>query len=357
MTKSIIICCDGTWNSADQDRKGEPTPTNIVRLAYRVAKRDPDTGEPQVLYYDQGVGTGNVLDRFTGGAFGRGLDSNVFECYRFLIANYEAKDKLFLFGFSRGAFTARSLAGLIRNSGILKRDAVRQYQKALALYRNPDIKPSSEQATEFRAAHSVMGDVPIHLIGVFDTVGSLGIPVRGMRWMTRKKYQFHDTKLSSLVSHAYHALAIDERRAPFEPTLFWKSPDNQKQRVEQVWFPGVHSDVGGGYKERDISDLTLKWMLKRVEAAGLKLEPTAFDDIQGKPGGVLHNSKKGMYGLTPGINRKIKLCPKDLDDPKSELVDDPTQSLHESVLQRWQEVNSYRPKSLTEYFARTGTTP
>lgn len=355
MSKSIIICCDGTWNSADQDRKGEPTPTNVVRLAYRVAKRSSN-GEPQVLYYDQGVGTGNWLDRFTGGAFGRGLDGNVFECYRFLIANYEANDRLYFFGFSRGAFTARSLAGLIRNSGILKRDSVRQYLNALNLYRDPDINPSSAQAADFRVKHSVIQNVPIHLIGVFDTVGSLGIPVRGLRWMTRKRYQFHDTKLSRLVKHAFHALAIDERRAPFEPTLFWKDPGNKDQKVEQVWFPGVHSDVGGGYKERDISDLTLDWMLKAVKDAGLALEPNAFDDLNGKARGTLHNSKKGMYGVTPGIDRQIGLCPKDLDDPKSDLVDDPTQSLHESVLQRWKDDDSYRPKSLKEYFERTGKT-
>src|SRR5690606_38993578 len=111
--KRIAICCDGTWNRADQEENGTPCPTNVVKLAYRIAKRDDD-GNPQIAYYGQGVGTGNTLDRVTGGAFGHGLEDNILDAYRFLIGNYESGDQLYLFGFSRGAFTARSLAGMIR---------------------------------------------------------------------------------------------------------------------------------------------------------------------------------------------------------------------------------------------------
>src|SRR4051812_2972228 len=109
--KRIVLCCDGTWNRADAVKEGEATPSNVVRAAYLVAKAA--SGGPQVVWYDQGVGTGNSLDRISGGAFGSGLDDHIFEAYRFLIANYEFGDELYFFGFSRGAFTARSIAGMI----------------------------------------------------------------------------------------------------------------------------------------------------------------------------------------------------------------------------------------------------
>ncbi|MDF3010573.1 MAG: hypothetical protein K0S03_1369, partial [Burkholderiales bacterium] len=220
--KRLILCCDGTWNSADQERNGTPCPTNVVKLGYRVAKRDGDI--PQLIYYDQGVGTGNTLDRASGGAFGDGLEENIHDAYRFLVANYEPGDELYLFGFSRGAFTVRSIGGMIRKCGILERPM--QFRKSCSLIHEEPI--------------------PIRMIGVWDTVGSLGIPLRGLRWLTRREHQFHDTELSGSVQVACHALAIDERRAPFAPTL-WDYKPKPGQQVEQVWFCGAHSDVGGGY--------------------------------------------------------------------------------------------------------------
>ena len=205
----------------------------------------------------------------SGGAFGHGLEDNVYEAYRFLVGNYEPGDELFLFGFSRGAFTARSLAGMIRKCGILERQHVRRYPAAIALYRD-DQHPDSPAARTFRRAHAVGGDatLPIRFIGVWDTVGALGIPLRGLRGLTRHKYQFHDTELSGSVAQACHALAIDERRAPFEPTL-WAYRPKPGQTVEQVWFAGVHSDVGGGYPDTGLADITLEWMIDRAQGAGL----------------------------------------------------------------------------------------
>lgn len=184
--KRLVLCCDGTWNSADQERDGVPCPTNVVRLAYRVAKRDGQT--PQIVYYDQGVGTGNVVDRYSGGAFGEGLEDNILDAYRFLVANYESGDELFLFGFSRGAFTARSIGGMIRKCGILRRDSVQHYRDAVALYRN-EAHPDDDGPNNFRKQYSVDGatDTKIKCIGVWDTVGSLGIPLRGLRAFTRAK--------------------------------------------------------------------------------------------------------------------------------------------------------------------------
>jgi len=231
--KRLVLCCDGTWNAADQERDGVPCPTNVVKLGYRVAKRDAG-GTLQVIYYDQGVGTGNVVDRMSGGAFGRGVEDNIHDAYRFLIANYEPGDEIFLFGFSRGAFTVRSIGGMIRKCGILARPFVRYYRAANELYRNEE-HPDDPGPTKFRHDYSVLRAqaIPIKLIGVWDTVGSLGIPLRGLRSLTRTKYQFHDTELSGTVQFAFHALAIDEHRAPFEPTL-WAYKPKPAQHVEQV---------------------------------------------------------------------------------------------------------------------------
>ena len=357
--KRLALCCDGTWNRADQEENHAPCPTNVVRLAYRIAKRAPD-GTLQVTYYDQGVGTGNLLDHVSGGAFGEGLEDNIYDGYRFLVANYEPGDEIYLFGFSRGAFTARSLAGMIRKCGILSRESVTRYRDALALYRN-DQHPDDAGPAGFRASYSVCGTdgVKIKLIGVWDTVGALGIPLRGLRWLTRRDYRFHDTELSGAVEHAYHALAVDERRAPFEPTLWYYKP-KPSQHVEQVWFCGVHSDVGGGYAEVGLSDVALQWMMEKAEHAGLSLDPRSTATYPTHPDarGRLHNSKTGLYRLTPGSDRRIGVKVEreggSADEPGAAHDMDPTQSLHPTVLERWDGDPTYRPGALRAYFARTG---
>jgi uncharacterized protein (DUF2235 family) len=334
--KRLILCCDGTWNTADQQHNGDPCPTNVVKMACRVAKRDGDTA--QIIYYDQGVGTGNLVDRVSGGALGRGLEDNIHDAYRFLVANYEPGDELYLLGFSRGAFTARSVVGMIRKCGILSRCHVDKYSPALKLYRDDTVHPDDPRAVSFRTSTSILQniDIPVRFIGVWDTVGSLGIPLRGLRYLTRTKYQFHDTELSGTVERAYHALAIDEHRAPFEPAL-WTYKPKPNQIVEQVWFCGAHSDVGGGYPESDLSDVSLDWMIKKALVAGLRFDSTAMATFSLNPNPLaeMHNSKTGMYRLTVGIDRTIGT--------------DPTQSLHQSVLERWDKT-SYRPKSVRDFF-------
>lgn len=351
--KKLVICCDGTWNRADQTTdEGRPCPTNVLRFAYLTAKRDA-AGAPQILFYDQGVGTGNRVDRMTGGAFGEGLEDNIHDAYRFLIANYEDGDQIYLVGFSRGAFTARSIGGMIRKCGILQRPAVGRYSEALELYRRRDDGPDDAHCRRFRAEHSLVGDrpIPIRFVGVWDTVGSLGIPLRGLRSLTRRKHRFHDTELSGSVEHAYHALAIDERRAPFEPTQ-WTSDPKGAQKVEQVWFAGVHSDIGGGYGVRQISDISLEWMLGKAQGAGLAIDAGARqkNPLDPRPLADLHDSKRGLYRVTPGIDRPIGLRP----DPDGRPVADSTQSLHPSVLARWDADRSYRPPNLRDFLARTG---
>ncbi len=349
--KRLVICCDGTWNRADQEHNGAPCPTNVVKLALRVAKRDGAV--PQIIYYDQGVGTGNSLDRITGGAFGEGLEENIFEAYRFLVGNYEVEDEIFIFGFSRGAFTARSLGGMIRKCGILNRTASSRYREAVELYRNPS-HPDEREACTFRDSSSVYGkeQIKIRMIGVWDTVGSLGIPLRGLRFLTKQKHQFHDTELSSSVEHGYHALAIDEYRPPFEPAL-WAAKPKENQIVEQVWFAGAHSDIGGGYPAAGLSDVALKWMIAKASGVGLAFD-AAVDSaypLQSEAEGTPHNSKTGLYRLTRRFVRAIGVANASDGTPTGEL--DPTQALHTSVRERWDQDSSYRPQGLRDYFDRS----
>jgi uncharacterized protein (DUF2235 family) len=351
--KRIVLCCDGTWNSADQsDEDGQPCPTNVVRLAFRVAKRD-DKDVAQIVYYDAGVGTGNTIDRITGGAIGAGLEENIHDAYRFLIANYEYGDELFVFGFSRGAFTARSTVGMLRKCGILGARHLAHYGEALALYRNNDA-PGDEGPKKFRQRYCAYGNrsVDVRFIGVWDTVGALGIPIRGLR-LLKRKYEFHDTELSGIVKHACHALAIDEHRAPFEPAV-WVYKPKPGQTVEQVWFCGAHSDVGGGYPrtrgadgkpQPQLADIPLDWMIGKARAAGLHFDREAMDafPLALEPRAEIHNSKTGLYRLVPAYDRVIGL--------------DPTQTLHPSVKARWGADPSYRPEALVRYFKKRGQDP
>ena len=223
MSKKLIVCADGTWNSDNNETDpGFPGATNVTKIARSLLPTDKD-GVQQVVRHIDGVGS-EVGIKVRGGAVGRGLFRNVLAGYRFLYQNYEEGDEIFLFGFSRGAYTARSLAGLVRNSGLLKRGDESFEEEAVEIYRDyaPETAPDGERSTRFRAAHS--WEAEIDFIGVWDTVGALGIPgldgsfrvLKGLDW------QFHDVTLSSRVKKAFHALAIREHRAEFMPTLWRK---------------------------------------------------------------------------------------------------------------------------------------
>jgi uncharacterized protein (DUF2235 family) len=359
--KKLVICCDGTWNTADQaDEDGRPCPTNVVRLAYRVAKHDL-AGVPQITYYDQGVGTGNTIDRITGGAIGKGVEENIHDAYRFLVGNYEPGDALFVFGFSRGAFTARSLVGMVRKCGILAAKHAVHYHAALELYHN-DERPDDAGPVDFRKRYCAYGtqSIEVRFVGVWDTVGALGIPVRGLRAL-KKKYAFHDTELSGMVKEACQALAIDEHRAPFEPAI-WEDRQKDGQKVEQVWFCGAHSDVGGGYERAaradgglvpQLADLSLDWMLGKASAAGLLFDAEVLNanPLVLDPLAPIHNSQTGFYRLVPAFDRVIGLAT--VDRKQTEKLD-ATQKLHASVTARWDKDASYRPAALARYFKRIG---
>lgn len=324
MAKRLVVCCDGTWNTPDQTTDGKPTPTNVAKVAMALASHDAG-GREQRLYYHRGVGT-TRSDRLLGGAFGAGLFRDVCDTYRFVVENYQPGDELFFFGFSRGAFTARSTAGLIRNSGVLRRENAGQIDQAYALYRDhkPATDPRSAESVLFRKMYS--HEPGIRFIGVWDTVGALGIPSAG-GWLARRfnqRYEFHNTDLSSRVDEAYQALAIDERRGPFVPAVWSQAnPPPPGQQLEQVWFSGVHCDVGGGYADHGLSDIPLCWMLEKARGAGLSFVDDAFQPgsflgeavtteeiidaytrISPNPAGKPQNSRTGIYRfLRPFVRR------------------------------------------------------
>lgn len=299
--KRIAIFCDGTWNRPDQVHHGRACPTNVVKL-HRATPEIGADGIHQLAFYERGVGTGR-FDRLRGGMFGFGLSANVRACHAFLTDHYEPGDELYLFGFSRGAFTARSLAGLIGNSGIVRPEHRDRLAEAYAIYRDrtdPTKKPSGETAVQFRA-HYTYDNVPIRFIGVFDTVGALGIPLR-IAALT-KRWSFHDVRLGKHVRTACHALAIDERRGPFTPAL-WEQQRQapSDQELTQVWYSGVHSDVGGGYPDHALGDITLIWMAGRATQAGLTLTTT---DAAPDPLATAHESYKSFYRLTKPRTRDL----------------------------------------------------
>ncbi|MFP5344615.1 MAG: DUF2235 domain-containing protein [Gammaproteobacteria bacterium] len=345
MPKRIVICSDGTWNTPDQKDRGQIRPSNVAKMALAVARQDA-RGMEQRVFYDKGVGT-HWWDRVRGGAFGAGLSENIEDAYRFLVENYEPDDEIYLFGFSRGAYTARSTAGLMRNCGLLKKEHADKFQQAYALYRRRDDQsnPNSVEAQIFRRMYA--HEVRIKCIGVWDTVGALGIPLRGMRYANRLiGLEFHDVKLSSYVDHAYQALAIDEKRAPFAPSIWQQQPHAAGQKLEQVWFAGVHTNVGGGYEDSGLSDITFMWMKEKAQGAGLAFdEDYIMENIHPGWDGELRDSRTGLYKLTPSHHRPIG------------AGENTGEKVHPDALRRYKNLSGYKPENLTDYLARTGQAP
>jgi uncharacterized protein (DUF2235 family) len=280
--KRLVICCDGTWQ-----RLYAGALTNVALTARSVATRDTH-GNPQIVYYSEGVGASLSGLSLWQGMTGDDLDDNLLEAWLFLNLNYEPGDQVYLFGFSRGAYTVRSLAGLLRKIGILRRAHVDKARDALDIYRAREIAADSAETERFRIAHSIAWprlsapftappcDLRVRYLGLWDTVGALGIPrLLPIQIGLNKGYEFHDTALSRSVEFARHAVAIDERRAAFAPTL-WSNvdafnPPGAPRRVKQMWFPGDHGGVGGG-PARGLSNCALMWVLEGAERAGLTLQ-------------------------------------------------------------------------------------
>ncbi len=341
MKKRIVLCADGTWNRPEKNLKKDQ-PSNVLRLsrAIRPKKNGPVT---QQVFYDWGIGS--YYDPIIGGITGKGLHKNIMDNYRYIVQNYTPGDELFFFGFSRGAYTVRSLCGLINNCGILKRPDARLIQAAFDMYKSSRkaCAPKGERAVRFREECSHPKPA-IRFVGVWDTVGALGIPFSFLG-LLEKKDEFYDTKMGSNVKIARHALAIDETRVDFEPTILDSRPGLD---LEQVWFAGVHSDVGGTYRPAApggelLSDLPLHWIMQEAVSAGLELEPHLQAGLRPSPTAVLHRSRRHIYRSKRPYHRPI-------DHGKSPVL------IHRSVKERWDADKRYRPKELVKYVETHGWT-
>jgi uncharacterized protein (DUF2235 family) len=326
MAKRIVFCADGTWDTIASH-------TNVYRL-YKALLVTSD----QVPFYDDGVGAdGNPIIKLIGGAFGTGLWQKIKDGYSKIAHVYEAGDSVFLFGFSRGAYTARSLAGMIAAAGLptanFTDDVV---NTAFDAYRQFD-KNLRQQILQKLANSNMDSNPDIEMVGVWDTVGALGIP-SAIGQVDPIAYGFLDTSLNAKVKHGYHALAIDEKRGQFPATL-WEGPLAAGQTVEQVWFTGAHSDVGGGEPSDGpgttaLSDITFSWMMGKAIALGLKFDPAIRQQYMGplKPEYALdkfHESWKIFNGFP--IWRRIQA----------------NASVANSVEIRCEEEASWRPKNLS----------
>ena len=378
--KRLVFCFDGTWN-----RLSAECPTNVVLVA-EMTKPVASDGTPQIVYYDEGVGTAKD-ERFRGGAFGKGMMENIREAYRFLIFNYEPGDHIFAFGFSRGAFTARSFVGFVRHAGILNVNSAKEIEQAIHLYKAvfTGDGDDSVEALTFRSQHASQICVSewdkdwrrenctdtdwtgtpileIKYVGVWDTVAALGCPkfIPGATWINRK-FKYHDAKLTSKVQAARHAVAIDERRVLFEPVL-WNNVAslnaNKDSSIydpgapyQQKWFPGVHGSVGGGGPIRGLSDAALAWILKGAKKQGLEvrngpksrafeISPNFLAPLQNDPERPWHD--RGIIGAVKhAVLSTDRIGPADIT-----LVSASARRRWNALLTQLPEKVAYRPRTL-----------
>lgn len=336
----LILLFDGTWNDPEDQ-------TNVFRIAGRIVEHDGETR--QRFYYDPGVGTSR-MDRFRGGVFGYGLSENLLQGYEWLAKRYTQGDEIWIFGFSRGAYTARSLVGLIRKCGLLRIVSPSLLVRAERLYRDKALGPDSDECTAFKKSYS--REPRVHFIGVWDTVGALGVP--GTSFSEHGKFSWHDTELSSIVNHAYHAVALDEHRAAYDVPL-WVTDNGEKKpanlEVEQRWFIGAHANVGGGYGATDLlADIPLAWMMEKAAKAGLKLESfeAPAQAWETAPRDSFKEFLKSIYAWyrrikAPGDGRHFRTLDRgQCGKPAVNVSVDP------SVWMRWKAKPDYRPRTLTD---------
>jgi uncharacterized protein (DUF2235 family) len=302
--KRLIICADGTWNFRDQqDRDQHRHATNVTKVARAVLPRS-SKGVDQVVIYHDGVGTHQGLDHLVGGATGEGIEGNIRDLYRSIAYNYVEGDELFLFGFSRGAYTVRTLAGFMYHFHLLQKsddffvpDLFRAYElrKDLQAVRNDPA---------FRNLHEVKDCPLIKFIGVWDTVGALGTPGSVGDLVDGNSFKYHDIELNSNIENAYHALAIDEQRVPFKPS-FWARPPAWAGKLEQTWFCGVHCNVGGGYSPDGLANEALHWLVEKAEGYGLEVDAEYLNHFRPCFNSTLNDSMNLMYRIFGEYHRPV----------------------------------------------------
>ena len=329
---NIVVCADGTWNRPEEEL-GKDQPTNVLKLARGIS---PGKGaNKQHVFYDWGLGS--YHNRGLAGTTGRGIHKNILDGYRYIVHNYAPGDRIFLFGFSRGAYTVRAIGGLINNCGIIKRAEAKHIARAWNIYKSAARKnhPSSDEAKDFRDKFS-HSSLDVHFVGVWDTVGALGIPFSLMGLFDAND-EFYDNRMGSNIVTARHALAIDERREDFAPTLWEQVSDTDD--VKQIWFAGSHSDIGGGYPaDADgsrIANVPLKWMLGEARKTGLIVEDHVVDANNGDTLARIHKSRTKLFRFRPARERG-------LEHPEIRTA------VHPSVKDRYEKDAGYRPGNLVK---------
>jgi uncharacterized protein (DUF2235 family) len=362
--RRIAIFLDGTWNTLNNN-------TNVWRLK---SLCDPDATD-QVVYYSQGVGT-RFGEKVRGGALGYGIDDEIIDAYAWLTEQFTDGDEIFIFGFSRGAYTARSLSGLIAKCGVLQPGAPLSIEQLYARYRrrtdstihallNQD--PGSGLSLEERWMVKYCTPTKIKMVGVWDTVGSLGNPLAPMKGKIAR-YLFLDTHLRLQNEFAFHALAVDEQRRAFEPTLWTKTtsntsgssapPDRPLSQVEQRWFVGAHANVGGGYASDLLAQLPLKWLMDKAAALGLSFRSGVSWDAQNALAPITDSF--AQFGnpvlrlFTPRFYRPIG------PDPiigTARTTSRINETIDGSVFDRWRGNPVYRPRNLQTWATHRNVDP
>ncbi len=378
--KRLALFFDGTWNEP-------PDHTNVRRLRLMLAERCPE-GIEQRAFYNAGVGT-KWYDRLSGGLIGSGLSENVRDGYRWLVENYDEGDEIYLFGFSRGAFTARSLAGIIARCGLLRADSPISFAQLFERYKQGDaVRPIYELIRdkansdsfdyEERALlrHAYYRRNLIRMVGVWDTVGSIGLPFGRFPGLSRRMLKFHNTNLSTTIEHSYQALAMDEYRSPYWAVLWTEfRPDvvdaaeaaRPEQRwIEQRWFPGAHANVGGGYRDDPLPNRPLIWLQHKAATCGL-----AFRQLAGLADSQFLETPRDSYdeflfGLWPALSFGRRYVRWVYSDPVRKVsvpengravagaVLTVNERIDASVWQMCQRNTDYRPLGLIEWAKRTG---
>jgi uncharacterized protein (DUF2235 family) len=376
--KRLVLLFDGTWNKPESN-------TNVWRFNLMLADRGDD-GVPQLKFYDEGVGT-HWFDRLSGGAFGYGLSDNVRSGYRWLMENYNPGDEIFVFGFSRGAFTARSLTGVIARCGLLMPGAPMSFVQLYERYQKGDtVRPiyqlrydQEHKVADFDIEEKTLLQYSrydrylVKMVGVWDTVGSLGVPFGNIPGISRRTMGFHNTHLSKVVQNSYQALALDEHRKPYWAIL-WTNfiPDQpnhpfagntNNRKVEQRWFSGAHCNVGGGYRNDFMPQRPLAWMQQKAQNHGLSFRSAAIvtdDDLDMKPCDSYRHFLGGVWRIfsRPYMRWVMAEPVKKTEHWKGNrkidagLVKTVNERIDLSVIQRCQRYSDYRPPNLLEWAAR-----
>ena len=354
--RRIALFLDGTWNTITSN-------TNVWRLK-SLCKKDGS----QLVYYSVGVGT-QYGEKLRGGMFGFGLDQEVIDAYEWLIQNYVTGDELFIFGFSRGAYTARSLSGLISKCGLLQAGAplgvgqlYDRYRRGIGIITIRELvsakknNPSASLSIEESWILEYSVPIPIKFIGVWDTVGALGVPFGNIPIISRSNYKFLETDLRINNDHAYHALAIDEHRKDFAPTLWTRTikkneesyPPRPIESVEQRWFVGAHANVGGGYPNDVLAQIPLKWLMSKAIIHGLRFEREVSLDGDESSAAITDSYRDTFYGIYRVLRRPfyrpIGRGPV-VDTHSGDVTTTINETIDSSVFDRWRKDSAYRPQN------------